>query len=65
MLSNFSHASEMAVGVAMSEKYWIDSMKFGPDIQGRQRMKFHADIHLPHRMNFTDFGDALTFPLAP
>ncbi len=28
-------------------------------------MKFHTDIHSPQRMNPTDFGDPLSFPLAP
>lgn len=28
-------------------------------------MKFSTDVHVPQRMNPTDFGDDLTFHLAP
>ncbi len=60
------NASSMALGMAVSACWLIHH--FGPNISttiGWIVIKFCTDVHGSQRMNPTDFGDPLTFSLAP
>ena len=57
---SFSHASSMTLGIAMWVGWLIHRLTIG-----WITMKFCVDIHGPFRIRPTDFGDAVTFSLAP